>query len=183
MKELFEKYAPWKILHHLALNSGRDFHVKELARILNMSPGTCSVLLRNFETDGILKSKKLGTGHFYRYEDNFLTREIKRFIGMSWIFDSGLVQEFLEQSSFINSIALFGSYSDGDFTEKSDIDILVLASNKFSINVEGLESKMGRNINVEILTNGQWLSMKKKNDAFYISVIGNHVLVYGGELP
>ena len=183
MKELFDKFAPWKILRHLALNSGTEFHVKELARILKTSSGTCSVQLRNFEAEGILKSKKLGTGHFYRFEDNFLTRELKRFIGLSWIFDSELVEEFLGQNEEISSIALYGSYSDGHFTEKSDIDIIVLAPQIISINIDNLESRMKRNINVEIFTNGQWLSMKNDGNVFYKTILSNHVLLHGGELP
>lgn len=182
MRELFEKYAPWKILRHLALNSGTEYHVKELARVLKMSPGTCSVMLRKFEADGILKSKKLGTGHFYRLNDNYLTREMKRFVGMSWIFESGLIDEFLKQHPEINSIALYGSYSDGDFTEKSDIDVLVIASGSISFMVDKLESKMKRTINTEVFTNGQWISMKKANNPFYKTIINNHVLLHGGEL-
>ena len=183
MKELFEKYAPWKILRHFALNSATEFHVKELARILKMSPGTCSVMLRNFESEGILKSKKLGTGHFYRLDENYLTREMKRFIGVSWIFELGLVGELLRQHSEINFIALYGSYSGADFTEKSDIDILIITSGRASFMVDKLETKMGRTINIEVFTKGQWLSMKKANNAFYKTIINNHTLLHGGELP
>ena len=182
MRELFEKYAPWKILRHFALNSGTEYHVKELARVLKMSPGTCSVMLRKFEADGILKSRKLGTGHFYRLDENYLTVEMKRFIGMSWIFETGMVDELLRQNSEINSIALYGSYSDGNFTEKSDIDILIITSGNKSFEVDKLETKMKRTINAEVFTNGQWLSMKKANNAFYKTIINNHVLLHGGEL-
>lgn len=182
MKELFEKYAPWKILRHIALNSGTEYHVKELARVLKMSPGTCSVMLRKFEADGILKSKKLGTGHFYRLDENYLTVEMKRFIGISWIYETGMANEFLKQYSEVNSIALYGSYSDGSFTEKSDIDILIITSSSKSFVVDKLETKMKRTINIEVFTNGQWLSMKKANNAFYKTIINNHVLLHGGEL-
>ena len=182
MRELFEKYAPWKILRHFALNSGTEYHVKELARVLKMSPGTCSVMLRKFEADGILKSRKLGTGHFYRLDENYLTVEMKRFIGMSWIFETGMVDMFLKQNLEISSIALYGSYSDGNFTEKSDIDILIITSGNKSFEVDKLETKMKRTINTEVFTNGQWLSMKKANNAFYNTIINNHVLLHGGEL-
>ena len=49
------------------------------------------------------------------------------------------------------SVILFGSYSNGTDTEKSDIDIAVISSKKEIPDFAKFESKMSRKINLHII--------------------------------
>ena len=183
MFDLFGKYAYWKVIKYFALNPSTEVYVNELAKILNLSTGRCSQILRDLSLFGILVKKDLGKAHYYNLNDNYLTNELKRFVGIYQIYDNEIVREIKNTYSDDISVALYGSYSKGDFTEKSDIDILVITQEKPKVDLKDLEEKLKVEINVEKFTVGQWLKLKKDKDPFYSLVMKNHILLHGGELP
>ncbi len=183
MFDFFSKYAYWKVLRYFALNSSSKVYVNELSRKLIISAGMCSIILRELAASKILVKKKRGTAHFYCLENNYLTNELKRFIGLFHISRSGLVERISSGVSSPISIALYGSYAAGDFTEQSDIDILLITQEKTQENFVEFENTLDIEINMEKFTVGQWLKMKKEKHPFYEMVRRDHVLLYGGELP
>ena len=80
------------------------------------------------------------------------------------------------------SIVLYGSFADGTYSGKSDIDILIIAPKRAKIDLDRIERKLNREINLQIISLGQWLAMKEKNKGFYETVVRNHVILSGGEL-
>ena len=183
MFDLFGKYAYWKVIKYFAQNPSTEVYVNELAEILNLSTGSCSQILRDLSLFGILKKKDLGKAYYYYLNNNYLTNELKRFIGVYKIYENEIVREITDTYSEDISIALYGSYSKGDFTEKSDIDILVITQEKPKVDLKELEEKLEVEINVEKFTIGQWLKLKKEKDPFYTLVMKDHILLHGGELP
>ena len=183
MFDIFEKYAYWKVIKYFALHSTSDIYVNKLAREINLSSGMCSQILRDLVLFGILDMKKLGNAHYYKLKINYLTNELKRMIGIVQLYKNEIVDKINNTYSDDISIALYGSYSKGDFTEKSDIDILVITQEKPKVNLKDLEEKLKIEINVEKFTVGQWLKLKKEKDPFYTLVMRNHILLHGGELP
>jgi predicted nucleotidyltransferase len=183
MKDLYEKYVPWKILQYFALNPTTRIYVKELARTLDLSVGMCSIILKKMEADRILVKEELGKAHYYKLNDNYFTRELKRFMNFSRMFENRLVENILEENDQIISIVLYGSYAKGDFLEDSDLDILIIATSKKKANLKKLAGDLGLVINTNYFSPGQWLKMKKKKSPFYSEVIKKHVLLYGGDLP
>jgi len=182
MTELFDKYASWKILHYFALNTSKEVYVKEIAKKLNLSPGICSKILRELLKLEILEKRSLGQAHYYKLANNYLTNELKRFIGLFTIHETGLVHKITETFDKPTSIVLYGSYATGEFNEKSDIDILVITSKKQKPHLHDIEKAIGRDINIEIMGIGKWLKMNHDNDSFYSMVMKDHILLYGSEL-
>jgi predicted nucleotidyltransferase len=180
--DIFDKYAAWKILYYFALHPDSEFYTNELARKLKLSYGICSILLRKFERFGILTKRILGRAHYYRLKDGFLTMELKRFICISQIYEKKIVELILNKIPEVTSIVIYGSYANGTYLGKSDIDILLIAPKKITIDLSVIESRLGKEVTVQIFTLGQWLNMKKKNDGFYQMVVRNHILLHGGEL-
>ena len=180
--DIFNKYAAWKILYYFSLHPDSEFYTNELARKLDLSYGICSILLRNFERSGILTKRILGRAHYYKLKDGFFNKELKRFIGISHIYEKKIVDLIIQKIPEVTSIAVYGSYADGTYLEKSDIDILLISPKKQNIDLSIIESRLGKEVTVQIFTVGQWLNMKKKNDGFYQMVIRNHILLFGGEL-
>ncbi|MBN2367879.1 nucleotidyltransferase domain-containing protein, partial [Candidatus Woesearchaeota archaeon] len=75
------------------------------------------------------------------------------------------------------AIVLFGSFAKGEDIEKSDVDLLILSSNKPNKELEKLittfEKVLNRKINLHILS-----SLKKSSDEFKNS-IANGIVLYG----
>lgn len=182
MEYLFDKYSTWKLLRFFALNPSSEVYVNEIAKKIDISTGMCSNILRELETFGLLNKKVMGLAHYYKLSDNFLTNELKRFIGLFQIYEAGLVAKLKENNPSITSIALYGSYAKGDFIEGSDIDVLLITPDAIKPDINELESILDTNINIEAFSLGQWLKMKEKNEGFYKAVINNHILLDGGVL-
>ncbi|RKX72469.1 hypothetical protein DRP43_00705 [candidate division TA06 bacterium] len=183
MIELFNKYAPWKILRYFALHPSKGVYVKEIAKKLNLSAGICSKILRELLELQILEKNNLGQAHYYKLADNYITKELKRFIGLSLIYKARIIENITDEFDKPTSIVLYGSYITGEFNEKSDIDILVIGSGKQRIDTHNLEEAIGKEINIEVFSIGNWLMLKKKNDSFYTMVIKDYILLYGSKLP
>ncbi|MFC1648652.1 hypothetical protein ACFL1B_04295 [Nanoarchaeota archaeon] len=65
LEELFEKYAEWKILVHFLKYPQSELHVKEVARQLQVSPGTASKTLNKAAKDNLLNKRIIGNIHLY----------------------------------------------------------------------------------------------------------------------
>ena len=131
MIELFRTYVKWKILAHFLANPNTSFHIKQLARILNVSPASVSSAVKSFEEDGLLSKEEKGLAHIYRLDsDNSVVEPLKKAYGIAFVLSSKPKEKFLEIDSNIISLALFGSYAEGSFDEKSDIDFLIVTSCK-----------------------------------------------------
>jgi len=150
MAELFDKYVSWKILHYFALNSSKEVYVKEIAKKLNLSPGICSKTLRELLKLEILEKRSLGQAHYYKLANNYITNELKRFIGLFTIHETGLVHKITETFDKPTSIVLYGSYATGEFNEKSDLDILVITSKKQKLHLHDIKKAIERDINIKI---------------------------------
>ena len=88
MFDIFGKYAYWKAIKYFALSPSTEVYVNELAKILNLSTGRCSQILRDMTLFGILEKKELGKAHYYKLKNNYLTNELKRFVGIYQIYDT-----------------------------------------------------------------------------------------------
>jgi len=181
--ELFDKYVSWKILQYFALNPTKEVYVKEIAKKLDLSTGICSKTLRELLKLEILEKRSSGQAHYYRLGNNYIAKELKCFIGLFTIHETGLVSEIAEAFDRPTSIVLYGSFATGEFNEKSDIDILVISSKKKKPNLHGIGNKIRREINIQVFNIGKWLKMKQENDSFYTMVMKDHIMLYGSELP
>ena len=182
MQKLFKNYVPWKILRHFATYPDSEFYVNQLARELGLSYGMCSISLRALQREGWFTKRELGRAHYYRINDNFMTRELKQFVSLHSIYESKLVDEIQKQVPGAISIVLYGSFADGTYSGKSDIDILIIAPGKPKVDLDRIERKLNHEINFQIISLGQWLGMKDDNKGFYETVSRNHVVLSGGEL-
>ncbi len=71
MIELFRQYVKWKILSHFLANPNASFHIKQLARILSVSPASVSSAVKSFEEDGLLSKEEKGLAHIYKLESDY----------------------------------------------------------------------------------------------------------------
>ncbi len=186
MIELFRTYVKWKILAHFLANPNTSFHIKQLARLLKVSPASVGSAVKSFEEDGLLSKEEKGLAHIYRLEsDNSMVVPLKKAYGIAFVLSSKPKIKFIEIDPNIISLAIFGSYAEGSFDEKSDIDFLIVTGAKKEMFIKGakrLEEELEKEVSLSVLKLSEWRAMAKKGDAFYKRVVENHILLYGSGL-
>lgn len=186
MIELFRKYVQWKILSHFLENPNTSFHIKQLARILGVSPASVSSAVKSFEEDGMLSKEEKGLAHIYRLNaDNNVVPSLKKAYGIAFVLSSKPKEKFFEIDPNIISLALFGSYADGSYDEKSDIDFLIVTLTRKEILIKAakiLEEELRRELSISVFKLSEWRAMATKGDAFYKRVVENHILLCGSGL-
>ncbi len=186
MIELFRQYVKWKILAHFLANPNTAFHIKQLARILSVSPASVSNAVKSFEEEELLSKEEKGLAHIYRLNaDNSVITPLKKAYGIAFVLSSKPKDKFLEIDPNIISLALFGSYANGSFDEKSDIDLLVVTPARKEILIKAarkLEDELQNEVSISVFKLSEWRTMAKKDDAFYERIVGNHILLYGSGL-
>ncbi len=183
MIELFEKYVDWKILAFFLKHPTTAFHVNELARKIDVSPGSVSHAVRYFGSWQLLNKEEKGLAHLYRLNDEMpLTRYLKVTYTLARILAHGVVEEFLHLDESIISIAIYGSYATGEHDEKSDIDLLIITpgnKNAFTSLSGELGSELGVKISPLVLKLHEWQRMEKVDRVFHDRVVENHILLHG----
>lgn len=185
MIELFEKYVEWRILSHFLRHPTSSFHVKELGRILKVSPGSVSTAVKRFESDGILIKEERGPVHLYMLNlEHPAAAAMKKAYGIMRVLQLRPVERFLERDENIISLALVGSYADGSYDEKSDLDFLVITPSRKNFADMGreFEAEFGTGVNVTVFKLSQWRQLARRGDALYKKIVESHVLLHGGGL-
>jgi predicted nucleotidyltransferase len=186
MIELFRQYVKWKILAHFLANPNTSFHIKQLARILNVSPASVSSAVKSFEEDGLLSKEEKGLAHIYSLDsENSMVAPLKKAYGIAFVLSSKPKEKLLEIDPNIITLAIFGSFAEGSFDEKSDIDFLIMTSARKELFVQAakrLEEELDKEVSLSVLKLSEWRAMAKKGDAFYKRVLENHILLYGSGL-
>ena len=127
----------------------REFNVREMARLLKISPATASSELKKMAAKGILVKRKERILDLYRANlDNDLYKDLKIFYIIRRIKEIGLL-DALNDFYLKPAIVLFGSSSYGLDTETSDLDIFILSENtKDFPSLKKFEDKMKRAIQI-----------------------------------
>ncbi len=146
---MIEKSTIQKVLNIFFDNPSREFHLRELSRILKLSMPTIIATTNILSREKLIiktKGKVITKVQANRENINFV--RFKRLYNLENIYKSDIV-DFL--SSFYNhpkNIVLFGSFSRGDDIEKSDIDIAVFTNKKLNLNMEKYEKILEKHINI-----------------------------------
>jgi len=140
-----------KILEPFIKEPEREFHVRELAKLLKKSPTTISKYLKEYENKKILiLESKLNHLLFKANTSSTNFRQLKLNYNLSLINESGII-EFLED--YFNqpeAIVLFGSFSKAEDNKNSDIDLLIISSKRQEPNLERFERKLEHKIQLFI---------------------------------
>lgn len=125
----------------------REFHVREVAIILKITPATASKYLKNLRDLGILMYRKERMLDFYKANlDSEEYRDLKVYYNIRKLKESGLI-EVLNKFYLKPTIILFGSSAQGLDTNESDVDLLIISekTSEFS-GIKPFEKKISRQI-------------------------------------
>jgi predicted nucleotidyltransferase len=169
----------WTILDNrifslLCFKSGEKFSQRELAKFLGISPTAAGNAVKRLEKKGLVKIDKIKTINFISLNrDNELAINLKRVENLKNIYISGII-DYLREELPGGIIMLFGSYSRGEDTKKSDIDIAIIGRNSKRIITEKYDKLLNREIRINFYDSWKEINENLKNN------ILNGIRLHGG---
>ncbi|MGE0793453.1 MAG: nucleotidyltransferase family protein [Candidatus Woesearchaeota archaeon] len=164
-----------EVLSYLSLRTGEKLSQREIALALKVSPTAVKNSIDNLKD--LIKVEKTKTINFISYNrDNPLAIKLKRIENLKHLELSGL-NEYLEEKFAGATIILFGSYSKGEDTINSDVDIAIIGRKDKLINLEKYEKILFRKINLNFYPSFKEIHKHLKNN-----ILNGIVLVGSVEL-
>ena len=172
-----------RVLGLLLLKPDRTYHVREIARLTETSPGTLHKELARLAQAGLLTREKVGNQ--VRYGAN---RQCPIFEELASILrkTSGLSDVLLDAlaplARRVRLALVFGSVARGEERSGSDVDVLIIGSVGFAEAVNALhpaQDRIGREINPVVMTASEL--RKKAGEPFLRAVLGGEKLFLIGD--
>ncbi len=166
-----------EIFSLLCIKAGEELSQREIAQILKVSPTAVMNSIKKLKETGLINLKKTKTINFISFNrDNKRAIELKRIENLKNIYISELFN-YLETALAGSTIILFGSYSKGEDTNNSDIDLAIIGRKDKILNLEKYEKTLNRKININFYDNWNNIHKHLKNN-----ILNGIVLVGGVEL-
>lgn len=182
---LFGSYRQ-RALTQLLLHPDSSYHVRELARLTDTTPGTLHKELARLARAGLLLRE--AQGNQVRYRAN---RDCPVFAELAGLFRktggvAGVLADALRTFDPAPELALvFGSLARGEENPRSDIDLLLIADCRFGDAVKvlhPLQETLKREINPVIFTAAEFARRVEGGDAFVGNILTNsRLFVIGTE--
>lgn len=153
----------------------REFNVREVARLLRISPATASKRLHELARESILKERTERLYTLYRANlESDSYRDLKVYYIIRKIKESGFL-EALNRFYLRPTIILFGSAASGLDTETSDLDIVIISEKKQDFPEQPkFEKKVRRKIQLFVVK-----EVKELNNKHLINNVLNGIKLQG----
>ena len=158
----------------------RDYYIREVGKLLKISPRTAQLILDGLENRGILESKIKGKIRAYTLKRNALSQKYimfaEQYKAIAFLEKSLIIKEIIEKiSPSIKGIGIvFGSYAKGAANKDSDLDIFVAGEcNKKEI------KKISKTYDIEISVKHYPLKIFERNfanDVLLKEILKNHTI-------
>lgn len=137
-----------KIKEHFLTNPTSKLRVRNIEKTLKLPLPSVIRYCKELRTEGILTTINIENVTFYTAERaNKIYRLEKKLFNLKSIYNSGLI-EYLKTELSNPVIVVFGSFSKGEDTETSDIDLYIETASKKEINLKKFEKILQRKIQV-----------------------------------
>ncbi len=130
------------------MNPNDNLRVREIERKLKLPLPSVIRYCKELKEEGVLTVRKIGSVTFYtadKSNPNFLLE--KKIFNFKELNKCGLIK-YLKENLDNPVIIVFGSYSRGEDTEDSDIDLYIETLSNKKIDLERFEKKLKRNFQV-----------------------------------
>ncbi len=146
---MIQKYSDLRVLEVFFKEPTATHFIREISREIKLSPPSVKIMIDNLIKSELIISKKSKPFNGYvanRDNEDFLF--YKRAYNLMSLYN---LKKMIVEAIHPKSIILFGSYSRGEDIETSDIDILIISKVKKDLNLETIEKKLKRKINIMIV--------------------------------
>jgi len=137
-----------EILRLLFIKAGTSLNQRRIAKILEVSQPAVMKAIPGLEKENLIKIQQDKESKRWSVElkrDNYKVMQLKRVDNLKQIYESGLA-DFLEKEFAGTTIVLFGSYSRGEDTMTSDIDIAIIGRKEKKIDLAKFDKLFERRI-------------------------------------
>lgn len=139
-----------EIMRLLFVRSGTSLNQRQLANFLEVSSPAIMKALPELAEGNLIKIKQDKETKRWSIElnrDNPKIMQLKRADNLKLVYETGLA-DFLEKEFAGATIILFGSYSRGEDTANSDIDLAVIGRKDKLMDLKKYEKELERQINI-----------------------------------
>jgi len=145
---MLTKDNTYKVMKLVFDSPERTFHIREMARLTGLSAPGVSKIIKRLKAEGLLTAErgKVVEEVSASRTDKFVL--FKRCYNMQRLFESGLIGFLKDTYEEPEAIVLFGSYSKGEDTSVSDIDIAIITKKELRPDLRKFEAALKREINV-----------------------------------
>jgi predicted nucleotidyltransferase len=179
MKGIWCNCTGFRLLEVFLKEPGKAFTLRETARAAGLSPSAAKKYCDQYEKEGFLAEKKVGTARLFSLVNSFfLVRQSKALYLLSKIREAGIEKACTNPIS----IAVYGSTVSGDYDENSDMDILMIGGKLEDGAISAIQKKIGKDLQITHLSLSAWSKKKESRDPFAMQVLMRHVLVSGEPL-
>ena len=158
----------------------REYYVREVERLLKISPRTSQLILEDLEEKGVIESKTRGKIKTYKLSLSDITKRylifVEQYKSIAFLKKKLLIKEIIEKiTPHIKGIGIiFGSYVKGLEKDGSDLDIFI-AGNYDHDEIK----KVSKNLGIEISMKCYPIKTFEKNltkDILLKEILKNHVV-------
>jgi len=152
------------IISLMCARAGERLSQREIALILKVSPTAVGNSISELKAKRFIRVDKLKTINLISFNrDEKLAVELKRVENLKAFYLSGL-SDYLEKELPGGTIILFGSYSFGEDTCTSDIDIAVISRKDKVLDLQRFEHVLRRKINLNFFDSWTDIPKNLKNN-------------------
>ena len=149
-KEKFTKLEK-EIFKILSANYGKKLNQRAIALALGVSPTAVAKSIKNLDNVGLIKVNKDKASDTFEIEinaENNRTFFMRRVENLRMIYESGLTEYLFDEFPGA-TIILFGSYSFGEDTSSSDIDIAIIEGKEKELKLTRFEKIFNKKIMIQ----------------------------------
>ncbi len=161
------------ILRELFIKTGSIINQRQLALVLNVSDPAIKKALPLLQKLDFIKVRKDQRLSISLNTDNHKVLQLKRVDNLKHLYESNFV-DFLEKELAGSTIILFGSFSRGEDTVNSDIDIAVVGRKEKKLILSEYEKQFERIININYYDSFQKIHKNLKEN------LANGIILIGG---
>ncbi|PIN81099.1 hypothetical protein COV13_02330 [Candidatus Woesearchaeota archaeon CG10_big_fil_rev_8_21_14_0_10_32_9] len=162
-----------EILRALFITNGSTINQRQLALRLNVTQPAIKKALPSLKKINFIKIQKDQRLSITLNAENHRVMQLKRIDNLKQIYESGFI-DFLENEYAGATIILFGSYSRGEDTINSDIDLAIIGREEKKLDLKIFEKKLERKININIYQAFNKINKYLKEN------LANGILLIGG---
>ncbi|MFH1061553.1 MAG: nucleotidyltransferase domain-containing protein [Candidatus Omnitrophota bacterium] len=178
---LFKSIITKALLNYFFINPEEELYINEIVVKLSLDKRNLVKKLKELELLGVIKSRKHGNLKLYSINKKYaLYNEVKQVVIKTFGFKDALIR-IAKKIQGIEAVYIYGSYAKNNMDTNSDIDILVIGNFsifEFQKQINALQKKFGREINMVSMDLAEFTDRKNKKDEFISTVLKEkHILV------
>lgn len=164
----------------------KEYYIREVTRMLKVSPRTALLTLAKLEKRSILESKIKGKIKLYSIRKSGLSREFmvltEQYKKVRFLEKNPLIREILEKADIFmkGTVIVFGTYAKGTQKEDSDLDLFI-AGRYDERMIKQFGKKYGTDVNVKSYPPNIF-EKKIGEDILLKEIAENHVIIKGVEV-